>query len=599
MDIKKNSNAAEAQGKSLNPTTAEAQCLENEKQPKRLRVDSPEQKSQQQNDYDSDSDDEFSGFGGWPRFLIVEEKIHQQPQAKLNCFVMHHWFKGVSSEIKKIKSLKNGTYLVECPSERSSKLLTGRNGSIFMDRKMSVTPHRGLNRCKGKVSCFHLNCMSIAEIKKHLKSQGVIDAYRVSRRGREAGERIPTSTYFLTFAMPKPPEKIEVGWEFVEVEKYVQAPMRCFKCQKFGHPKSRCKGADTCERCGYAAHDGNCSHKPKCTHCKEEHAPTSRECPIYKKELAIQRLRAEKGISFVDAKKEIEEALKKESYASVTSANSGQRSSSGTIKRPSNDVISELPEAIRAESLALARELCNVPESIRDEALALMRDLRASLKEKIKKAPSQETVQLAPGPASQAPAKKQPKGSRLPTPEGKSRPKNSQSRVKTPVPSSHLEGPEKQAPKPDQPTSRSKAGEPSAPTPQAAEGEQAKEPASPTNPPQEHKEKPSAATPHTAEGGTSDEVEMTETIQKTPAKKGTTEQSSFLGSPGDLSFGAKITYFSSGSAQGCQKEFTFDKQPKSKWKRKSSSQTNRPKQSGVKILNRFDPLSPFQDPEEG
>ena len=46
------------------------------------------------------------------------------------------------------------------------------------------------------------------------------------------------------------PKELKMGYCLERVEQYVPAPLRCFKCQKFGHHREACRGRQTCSKCG-------------------------------------------------------------------------------------------------------------------------------------------------------------------------------------------------------------------------------------------------------------------------------------------------------------------------------------------------------------
>ena len=53
-----------------------------------------------------------------------------------------------------------------------------------------------------------------------------------------------------------------MGLYNVKVSPYVLNPIRCFKCQKFGHGKGQCKGKLKCFKCGEEDHEGsNCGNE--------------------------------------------------------------------------------------------------------------------------------------------------------------------------------------------------------------------------------------------------------------------------------------------------------------------------------------------------
>ena len=244
--------------------------------------------------------------GAWRHFLIVEIEDHNRPLTKLSPFATQKWFEGVSSKITNIKRLKEVAFLVECPSKHTSDMLLARSGGNFVDRKVKVSPHRSLNCTKGVIRCRELEGISDDEIQAELASQGVEMVRRVTVKKGEG--RVPTNTFFVTFATPTLPDRIKIGYVSVTVSLFVPAPMRCFQCQKFGHSKLRCTGQANCERCGHKAHDGACSEAPVCSNCKGDHSPRSKDCPKFQFESAVQRVRTERKLSFPEAKKEVEKS---------------------------------------------------------------------------------------------------------------------------------------------------------------------------------------------------------------------------------------------------------------------------------------------------
>ena len=79
-----------------------------------------------------------------------------------------------------------------------------------------------------------LYTMSEEEMVKELAEQGV---EKVSQFILKKGKEIKTDTYFVTFSTPRPPDKLRIGYYFVEVKPYIPNPLRCFQCQEFGHSR--------------------------------------------------------------------------------------------------------------------------------------------------------------------------------------------------------------------------------------------------------------------------------------------------------------------------------------------------------------------------
>jgi hypothetical protein len=79
--------------------------------------------------------------------------------------------------------------------------------------------------------------------------------------------------------------------------------LRCFNCQKFGHGRSTCNRPTVCAKCSKQGHhDSDCKEEPHCANCFGDHPAFSKECPEWTKQRAISQLKAERNISFGEAK---------------------------------------------------------------------------------------------------------------------------------------------------------------------------------------------------------------------------------------------------------------------------------------------------------
>ena len=249
---------------------------------------------------DSDSDDETVA-GIWPRFLVVEGADPEKPLDRLDPWAIKKGFQGVSSSITKIDDLEDGkgSVVVECPTKSVSDALLGRDGTIFVDRRIKVTPHRSKNFSRGVIFCRRLSKLSEDTILKGLKSQGVVGVKRFGK-----GDSIEQShTYLLTFQIPTLPESVNIGYFRVKTKLFIPQPRRCFKCQRFGHLASRCRNKAICKHCGHDAHDNECSQPPSCPNCKGGHGPRSKKCPKYIEEHTISKIRTERKVSYPEARR--------------------------------------------------------------------------------------------------------------------------------------------------------------------------------------------------------------------------------------------------------------------------------------------------------
>ncbi|GFU82661.1 uncharacterized protein TNCV_2900021 [Trichonephila clavipes] len=111
---------------------------------------------------------------------------------------------------------------------------------------------------------------------------------------------------FLTrvlLSSPKLPNTIKAGYLNCKILPYVPNPLRCFKCQRFGHSQTSCRGQLTCSRCASVGHAStDCILEPKCVNCSQPHPSDSEICPKRKIEKHIQEIKTNKNISYPEAR---------------------------------------------------------------------------------------------------------------------------------------------------------------------------------------------------------------------------------------------------------------------------------------------------------
>jgi len=194
---------------------------------------------------------------------------------------------------------------------RAGHLLIETNNAHYSQKLLALTdlagvsvkaePHRTLNSCKGVIRCSDLKGLTKDEIVDGLHSQGVTDCFHITVKSDNNTDRRKTNTFILTFNTDTAPAHLNVGYLRVKVDRYIPNPLRCFKCQKFGHSSRLCRNEAVCHRCGEKHAEENCSNAAKCANCSGPHGASSRECPVWLREKEVQKVKAEKNISFQQA----------------------------------------------------------------------------------------------------------------------------------------------------------------------------------------------------------------------------------------------------------------------------------------------------------
>ncbi|GFT03969.1 uncharacterized protein TNCV_1731161 [Trichonephila clavipes] len=176
--------------------------------------------------------------------------------------------------------------------------------------------HKSINTSRGVISEPDLLSTLESEILEGFSDQSVIQVRRITIK--KVATIIPTKHLILTFNIPKLPPTIKAGYLNCKIRPYIPNPLRCFKCQRFRHSQTACRGQLTCSRCASVGHAStDCSLEQKCVNCSLPHSSDSKLCPKWKIEKEIQTIKTNRNISYLEARKLIAPQLS-QTYAQVT-----------------------------------------------------------------------------------------------------------------------------------------------------------------------------------------------------------------------------------------------------------------------------------------
>lgn len=233
-------------------------------------------------------------------YVLIKSKDTNKKISSLSVFIISKTLTGIAGEPESVKKLASGDLLVQC--KKTSHVDNLLKINTFAGVPCEVELHQKLNQSKGVVRSRDLEGCSEEEIQSEI--EGVVHARRM--KTRRDGKLIDTNTVILTFDSCRPPKSVKAGYLLLKVAPYVPNPLRCFKCQRFGHGQTNCHKKAVCPRCGNTNHEEkDCTASPKCPNCQGEHTAFSKECPIWKQERSIQAYKAEHGCSFIEARKMI------------------------------------------------------------------------------------------------------------------------------------------------------------------------------------------------------------------------------------------------------------------------------------------------------
>lgn len=155
-------------------------------------------------------------------------------------------------------------------------------------------------------------------IKAELEAENAgIKVVGVKRLGKET-----SNTYCIEFEGKSLPSQVYIGFWRHKVRVYYEAVVQCYKCQKWNHISSACRGPERCLHCSGAHRHTQCpaarrALAPKCCNCGGQHPSFSSQCPAKRVQMQIYKLKTVENISYPAARARI--VSKNKSFADILS----------------------------------------------------------------------------------------------------------------------------------------------------------------------------------------------------------------------------------------------------------------------------------------
>ena len=225
-------------------------------------------------------------------------------------------------EMQQIKHIPDTIKITTKSVEQKMKFL---KLDKLLGEDITVTEHRNKAKLffsqtvKNKVIIFGVN-LDISE-EEIIESTGANAATRLQKKSLEATayNRYPTTTVILSFDN-NPPQHVEIGWLSFQTKPYIPPPVRCFKCQLYGHVSASCRGRTTCPRCAQNHDFANCPLKYihtssdgqnngiKCPNCGLDHPAGYKGCSAFQRAKEITKFKTLNNMTYSEALKKINQA---------------------------------------------------------------------------------------------------------------------------------------------------------------------------------------------------------------------------------------------------------------------------------------------------
>ena len=207
-------------------------------------------------------------------------------------------------DVLNVKVMMNGNMLIFCRNESQRrkamqvKHLLGRPIECYI-------PGGGLKNIKGVIYVSQ-DIAEKAIVDQAIGEDGDERVVEEAKRFKKEGTAV-----LLTFRkeVTTLPTRVYLGYMSFRVKEYSRPPMRCYKCQRYGHAAAACRGDRRCGKCGGNHEFAECSAtEAKCCNCGGNHITSFRGCEHHVRATEVEKVRAGGEMSYAEAVRKVEAA---------------------------------------------------------------------------------------------------------------------------------------------------------------------------------------------------------------------------------------------------------------------------------------------------
>lgn len=237
-------------------------------------------------------------------FKIILKFKEEEQNIQIGPIALSRELKKKIGDISFAKTLRDGSVMIICKTEEQKN----RALNIESICRKNVKEKRIIGEKKvvrGVITGIPVN-EDLEKLKKGIQDVEVIQIKRLLKTIN--GERVESPSVMIEFQENILPERIKIGFISFPVRPYIPPPLRCYKCQRYGHIAAVCRGKQRCPKCGGDHKYEECGEnvQDKCCNCGGQHRVSFGGCEVRKKAIEVEKTKTSNNISYAEAVKRVE-----------------------------------------------------------------------------------------------------------------------------------------------------------------------------------------------------------------------------------------------------------------------------------------------------
>ena len=235
--------------------------------------------------------------------LTVIISGRSRPMKHYHPTTVNNAIRAIIGDYEKIKVMPSGDLAITCKRKTQVQSLLDRDNFTYSSLVIPVKTSLFVSKsygCRAVITGVPLE-VTDDELMKSISEYGVTYLKRPKRKTNQGF--VLSLSYLICFKAKTAPEYVEFGYLRLRTKPYNPPPQRCYKCNRYGHTKEKCRGKSCCTKCGSTNHEySSCQNEKKCVNCHGSHSAAYGGCEVYKQEAKIQIVKESSDLKYEKAK---------------------------------------------------------------------------------------------------------------------------------------------------------------------------------------------------------------------------------------------------------------------------------------------------------